>query len=257
VLIADPVEVLPCNYWNRLDNDHGHRAWVHRATALRKNRRDILVIRDEAIEEVDYGLRGHRKAAGAKDDAKSSVGVMKGEKTAAQDGIRMARYKHWFMPNARLWFQRTRAPGYEGRELWETKAVWTVPINDERHASFDVTLTPLTGAEGRAYEKARKEAQEREAETRWDLAEAVLAGEMTLEDLPADMSAYTSFTIEDYVTQVGQGPIATRGEELLTVSEERLVMLRRLWLREVSALVDGKPLTEWRMPTEPFIGAEA
>ena len=257
VLIADPVEVLPCNYWNRLDNDHGHRAWVHRATALRKNRRDILVIRDEAIEEVDYGLRGHRKAAGAKDDAKSSVGVMKGEKTTAQDGIRMARYKHWFMPNARLWFQRTRAPGYEGRELWETKAVWTVPINDERHASFDVTLTPLTGAEGRAYEKARKEAQEREAETRWDLAEAVLAGEMTLEDLPADMSAYTSFTIEDYVTQVGQGPIATRGEELLTVSEERLVMLRRLWLREVSALVEGRPLTDWKLPSEPFIGVDA
>jgi 5,5'-dehydrodivanillate O-demethylase len=252
VLIADPVEVLPCGYWNRLDNDHGHRAWVHRATALRKNRRDILVIRHEAIEEVEYGFRGFRTAAGDEDDAKSSLGVVKGDKRAAQDTIQRAKFKHWFMPNVRLWFQRTRAAGFEDRELWETKAVWTVPINDAKHASFDVTLTPLEGEDARAYERTRKESQEREAETRWDLAEKILAGEMTLEDLPDDMSAYTSFTIEDYVTQVGQGDLATRGEEMIALSEERLIMHRRLWLREVSAMLDGKPLTEWTVPTEPF-----
>jgi len=87
------------------------------------------------------------------------------------------------------------------------------------------------------------------------LAEKILAGEMTLEDLPDDMGAYTSFTIEDYVTQVGQGPIKTRTPEMLAPSEHRLVMLRRLWMREVSALVEGKPTTEWKMPTEPFIPA--
>jgi hypothetical protein len=199
VLIADPVEVLPCSFWNRLDNDHGHRAWVHRATALGKNRMDILVIRDEAVEEVAYGWCGIRSAAGDKGDVKSSLGLVKGEKASAEDAIRMAKYKHGFMPTMRLWFQRSRATGFEDRDLWETKAVWTVPINDEKHASFDVTLTPLKGKDARAYEKIRKEQQEREAETRWDLAEKILAGEMTLEDLPDDMGAYTSFTIEDYV----------------------------------------------------------
>jgi 5,5'-dehydrodivanillate O-demethylase len=257
VLIADPVEILPCNYWNRFDNDHGHRAWVHRATALRHNRPDILVIRHEAIEEVEYGWRGSRAAAGNKDDAKSSMGMVKGERAAAEDTIKMAKYKHWMMPNARLWFQRTRAKGYEGQNIWETKVVWTVPINDQKHCSFDVTLTPLTGEAGRAYEKSRRDQQNAEAETRWDLAEKVLAGEMTLEDLPADMGAYTSFTIEDYVTQVGQGPLSTRGPELIAVSEERLIMLRKLWMREVSALVEGKPLTDWKMPTKPFVQAGA
>jgi len=37
------------------------------------------------------------------------------------------------------------------------------------------------------------------------------------------------------------------------VSEERILLLRRLWLREVSALIEGKPLTDWKMPTAPFV----
>ncbi len=257
VLIADPVEVLPCGFWNKIENDHGHRPWVHRATALRKNRPDILVIRHEHVEETPYGLRGARRVSGAEGDAKSSLGIVKGEQASAEGEVRMARFKHWFMPNVKLWFQRTRAKGFETRrDLWDTKAVWTVPINDTANASFDVSLTPLEGEEATAYERSRA-VQETEAENRWDLAEKILAGEMTLEDLPDDMSAYTSFTIEDYVTQVGQGPVRGRGEELLAPSDMRLVMLRRLWLREVSAMLAGKPLTDWRMPTEPFISPAA
>ena len=104
--------------------------------------------------------------------------------------------------------------------------------------------------------QSRKTQQESEAETRWDLAEKVLAGELTLEELPADMGAYTSFTIEDYVTQVGQGPIAGRGEELLAVSDGRVILTRKLWLREVNKLLNGEPLTEWKLPTEPFMPAK-
>jgi hypothetical protein len=147
-------------------------------------------------------------------------------------------------------FQRTRAKGFESRELWDTKIVWTVPVNDAAHAAFDVTHTPVEGAEAEAYVRSRSE-QEAEAETRWDLAEKILAGEMTVEDLPADMSGYTSFTIEDYVTQVGQGPIAGR-EECLALGDEGPIFHRRLWLREVGALLEGRPLTEWRIPAEPF-----
>lgn len=255
VLVADPPEVLPCNFWNKIENDHGHRAWVHRATALRKDRPDILVIRHETIEETPYGLRGSRTVAGDKGDARSSLGVVKGERAAAENEVRMARYKHWFMPALKLWFQRTRAKGFERRrDLWDTKAVWTVPVNDHTNVSFDVSLTPLTGEEARAYAASRA-LQETESEDRWDLAKKILAGDMTLEDLPDDMTAYTSFTIEDYVTQVGQGPLKDRGAEMLAPSDMRIVMLRRLWMREVAAMLDGKPLTDWLIPREPFIPA--
>ena len=243
--------MLPCTYWNKFDNDHGHRAWVHRATALRTGRNEILVIRDEAVEETAYGWKGTRTVKGEGGDMASSLGTVAGERSTAQERLGPAVATHWFMPNLRLFFQRTRAKGFEDRELWETKVAWTVPIDDCSHVAFDVTNTPLTGADARAFEIARA-GQEEEDETRWDLAERILAGEMTLEDLPEDMSAYTSFTIEDYVTQVGQGPIQGRGVENLAPSEGRTVLLRRLWLREVGALVAGEPLTDWAVPERPL-----
>jgi 5,5'-dehydrodivanillate O-demethylase len=84
-----------------------------------------------------------------------------------------------------------------------------------------------------------------------------MGGELTLEDLPDELSAYTSFAIEDYVTQVGQGAVAGRGRERLVSSDARLILLRRLWLREVSALVEGRPLTRWEIPAQPLSLAHA
>ena len=253
VLVTDPVEVLPCTFWNRFDNDHGHRHWVHRATALRKNRKDILVLHNEVAEEKPYGWRGTRVVKTEKGEAVNSLGeVVPGGKDAAERSMGLAKYTHWFMPTARMLFQRTRAKGFEGRDLWDTKVVWVVPVNDQAHAAFDVTHTPLEGDEARLYARSRKQQQEAEAETRWDLAEKILAGEMTLEDLPEDMGAYTSFTIEDYVTQVGQGPIKGRGAEFLAPGDEGPLFQRRLWLREVNAFAQGKPLTEWVLPAEAF-----
>ena len=116
VIVTDPVEVLPCSFWNRQDNDHSHIPWVHRATAMRKNRPDLLVHRHEAVEETAYGWMGTRSVPGEKKDAERVLG--------------MGRLTHYFMPNVRLFWAPTRAKGFEGRGLWDTKVVWTVPVND-------------------------------------------------------------------------------------------------------------------------------
>ena len=256
VLVTDPVEVLPCTFWNRFDNDHGHRHWVHRATALRKGRDDVLILHHERARETGYGWVGIREVKGENGDAENSLGqILKGAKAAAEHDMGMARVTHWFMPNVRMLFQRTRASGFEASGLWDTKMVWTVPVDDNSHATFDVTLTPVEGEAARAYEASRA-GQEDEAETRWDLAEAVLAGEMTLEELAQEMSGYTSFTIEDYVTQVGQGPVRDREEETLAMGDEGPVFHRRLWLREVSAMLANEPLTAWRLPDAPLAEEE-
>jgi hypothetical protein len=75
---------------------------------------------------------------------------------------------------------------------------------------------------------------------------------MTLEELPDELSPYTSFAIEDYVTQVGQGGPGERGRERLVDTDKKVILLRRLWLQEVGALLEGRPLTEWQMPQEPL-----
>ena len=238
VIVTDPVEVVPCSYWNKLDNDHGHIPWVHRATAFRKNRKDILVLREEDVTESPWGWTSKRFIRGQEADTIRIFGL--------------GRRSHFFMPNTRQFWIRTRAKGFEGRDLWDTKAVWTVPVNDHVFASFDVTHTPLEGEEGRRYVENRYEQQEREAETRWDLAEQILAGELTLEELPDDMGAYTSFAIEDYVTQVGMGPLKGRPEEKLARTDIKIALQRRMWLREINALLAGKPLKDWALPDEPL-----
>jgi len=232
VIVTDPPEILPVTFWNKLDNDHAHVPWVHRATALRKGRDDYLVIRKEVVEETEYGWKSRR--------------LVKGQEPT------LTEVAYFFMPNARQFWARTRAKGFEGRNLLDTKMTWTLPVNDRTFVSFDVTHTPLTGAEGEAYAASRYVQQEAEAETRWDLAQKVMAGDMRLEDLPDEMSAYTSFGIEDYVTQVGTGPIAGRTREHFGSTDAKVVLLRRMWLREVSAMLEGRPMTPWRIPSEPL-----
>lgn len=223
-------------FWNRLDNDMGHVPWVHRATALREGWDHYLVLRRERVKETGYGYKAFRLPG-------------EGETTESM-GLRGEA--HFFMPLAFLFWQRTRARGYEGRDLWDTKMVWTVPVNNETYVNFDVTNTPLEGEEGNAYAAARYAQMEEDAETRWDLAEKVLAGEMTLEELPPDLQANTCFIIEDYVTQVGQGSVRERDTELLARTDAKLLLLRRIWLREVAAMLLGAPIKPWHVPAEPL-----
>jgi 5,5'-dehydrodivanillate O-demethylase len=234
VIVTDPPEIIPCSFWNRLDNDLSHIPWVHKATALRKGRSDYIRPRSEVIEETPYGWMSTRSVRGD-----------------AANFQALSKTNHWFMPNTSQFWHRNRAPGFERRDLWDTKITWTVPIDDQSFVAFDVTNTPLYGEDARAFAASRA-AQEDEADTRWDLAAKVLAGEMTLEELPDELSAYTSFAIEDYVTQVGQGPIATRSKEHLGRTDAKPIINRRLWLREVTAMLEGRPLTDWQLPAQPL-----
>ncbi|MDH3241672.1 MAG: Rieske 2Fe-2S domain-containing protein [Alphaproteobacteria bacterium] len=238
VIVADPVEMLPCNYWNKFDNDHGHIPWVHRATGLRTGRDDILVLRQEVMQKTEFGMVSKRHVKGAKGDVGGALGA--------------GKLSYFIMPNIRLFFGRTRAKGFEDSGLWDTKVVWMVPVHDQKFEAFDVTHTPIEGKEAEAYAEARYSQQEAEAEFRWDLAAKILDGEMSLDELPDYMGAYTSFAIEDYVTQVGMGPLAERSKENLAATDTKLAMLRRLWLDEVTALLDGRPTTDWKLPDEPL-----
>jgi len=51
--------------------------------------------------------------------------------------------------------------------------------------------------------------------------------------------------IQDYATQVGQGPLELRKNEWLGRSDRALILIRKIWERELQALQDGKPLKQW------------
>ena len=41
-IVVDPVEILPCSFWNKMDNDPAHVPWVHRASQQRLGRPEPL-----------------------------------------------------------------------------------------------------------------------------------------------------------------------------------------------------------------------
>ncbi len=229
VLVADPPEYFPCSFWNRLENDRAHVSWTHRSTATRLGHLHFLAQWREELEETPYGFVLKRSAPG-------------------QAPIK----SHWHMPTTYQFAIRSRARGYEHLDLWDTKFAFTVPIDDEHFVAFDVTRTPLEGEAAAAYRAQRAAEQEAEAAVRWDLAEKILAGEMTIEEIPDEVSHYNGFIIEDYVTQVGQGPIRDRTHERLGRNDVKPIFIRRLWRRELRALAAGQPLTDWQAPRQPL-----
>jgi 5,5'-dehydrodivanillate O-demethylase len=44
---------------------------------------------------------------------------------------------------------------------------------------------------------------------------------------------------------VGQGPLELRKLEWLGRSDRALILIRKIWERELQALNEGKPLKEW------------
>jgi len=126
----------------------------------------------------------------------------------------------------------------------------TVPINDETFAAFDVTHTPLEGEEARAYTAVASGTGSRSRRTLGPRGKN-LAGDMTLEELPDELSAYTSFAIEDYVPRSDRADQWSRRSAWL-IPDKKVILMRRLWLQEVSALLAEKPLTEWKIPQSPF-----
>jgi hypothetical protein len=87
-----------------------------------------------------------------------------------------------------------------------------------------------------------------------ELGKAVLRGDIRIQDIDGDDRA-NMIWIQDYATQVGQGPLSERKSEHLIRSDIGLVLYRTIWQREVMALAQGKPTKQWRR-SEQVIGSE-
>ncbi|HLH95324.1 MAG TPA: Rieske 2Fe-2S domain-containing protein [Xanthobacteraceae bacterium] len=69
----------------------------------------------------------------------------------------------------------------------------------------------------------------------------VLSGKSTFDRI-------THARLQDTVICVGQGAIADRRSERLGRSDAAVILLRKIWRRELRLLADGKPLTEFTFP---------
>jgi 5,5'-dehydrodivanillate O-demethylase len=84
-----------------------------------------------------------------------------------------------------------------------------------------------------------------------EVVEKIFRGEMQLDDIPIPAEGadvHWLNIVEDAATQCGQGAIADRTAEHLGRTDMQVILLRRIWQRELRALAEGLPLTRWTPP---------
>ena len=218
-----------CNYFNNIDNslDNAHVRFVHRRH--REERRDRAVLGDPSIsvEETEWGIKRY-------------VRYPNGADITAYFG----------MPNINYLNGQVVDPKIKRADA----LIYKVPVDDSRHIHFELRAMPITGDRARQWLERRREKRAAEATTRADLVRAVLRGKLRLAEIDPDRTDYV--IIEDEVAQTGQGVIAERGREHLGRSDTGVLLLRKIWQRELHALSEGRPLKRWTyrpdmIPTYP------
>ncbi len=219
-----------CNWFNNMENqcDPVHVAFAHRTSAFTEG--GLIGVPLVSAEETSWGLalRAERKDVGVR---------------VTQIG----------MPNMLHIKSSPSEPGAG----WSDLFAWRIPIDDRVHNSFNIHLHRLTGA---AADRFRERQARRDGDQRpvAELAAAVRRGEIHIEELRDHPDIVG---IQDDVAQLGQGVIADRENEYLGRSDVGIVLLRRIWLRELDALAAGRPLKSWRCEdvaaTVGVVGADA
>jgi 5,5'-dehydrodivanillate O-demethylase len=216
-----PPNVWPCNFFNRLENspDPVHLAFVHRWSPFTES--GLVGIPEVAGEETDYGIE-----------------------TRARRPNDRVRVTHFHMPNINL-ISNSGDPSEEqtGHGI-SINLSWRVPVDDESCMSFNANYVPVTGEAADEY-RARRAQRRPNVTPAPVIAEAILRGELRVEDT-TDVANVVN--VQDYVAQIGQGAIAPRAQDHLGRSDVLVILLRRIWERELRNLAEGRPLKVWHRP---------
>ena len=207
-----------CNYYNNIENslDNTHVRFVH--SRHRESVQDRAVTGDPVIsvEESDWGVRRHSRYP---------------------DGTEILFF--FGMPNINYINGQVVDPEVKRVD----SLIFKVPVDDDRHLHFEARMMPFPGEQGRQWLEHRRAQRAKDAMDRLDLVRAVLDGRLRLDDIDPNRTDHV--LIEDEVAQTGQGAIANRSREHLGRGDIGIVLLRKLWERELRALADGRPLKQW------------
>jgi len=208
---------VPCNYFQRIENDldETHIHFVHRVSTEGYGLDEIPEI---SVRETAYGILR--------------------EGTRSGRGANATRTAHWIMPNVNL----IDLPPSPDTPYWTIYVAWRVPIDDETMHTFSVVMKRT--APGTVVEPVRKPIDPDPLQ----LTRDILAGKLRVQDL--DPAYRGLFVVQDNVALAGQGAIVDRSKERLGQSDKGIILLRKLWSRELRALAENRPLKSWRRPQE-------
>jgi len=214
VVIREP---WPCNYFNRIENapDLVHLTFTHYQFGFK-------VPTNIEATETDYGMETRSEYPDGK-----------------------VQQVHFLMPTLSRYDVEPWTPA---ETRWRERIGWRVPIDDDHYVDVLLTQVHLTGeAKEQFLARAKTRDAERSEAVRQIPIEgtAVLSGQKTIRDVDNN-SILTE--VEDFATLVGQGAIADRPNEHLGRTDIGLILIRKMYEREMRALAEGQPLTKWRAP---------
>lgn len=183
-----------------------------------------------SAEETDWGLA---------ENARAPTGEVK--------------TKQWGVPNKAHVLESVGANKTQYKDVIH----WRVPIDDEHTLSISQALVPLTGEDARRYRE--RHAEKADNLDMAALVEDILAGTVRIQELYDTHPDLSFNSLEHSILQVGQGTIADRTNEFLGATDVSVILFRKILARELQALAEGRPLTQWAhtdriVPTEGDMG---
>jgi 5,5'-dehydrodivanillate O-demethylase len=218
------IFVRECNYFSGLDNacDPLHAFFTYQDLRMKADVRSI------AADESEFGL---------------TIQTYRTRRI----GFRVILFG---MPNVVL---RRLPPAERSETSWREFASWSVPIDDEHHVSFTLTLIHLAWKKAERFRQRRARTIARMPTSTTAMAARVLAGEAVIDGLKAKVPDIAR--LHDDVIMTAQGAIPDRENEHLGRSDTGVTLLRRLWQRELAALAEGGQLKKWTRPAHLVVTA--
>jgi 5,5'-dehydrodivanillate O-demethylase oxygenase subunit len=210
--------VRACNFFRHLELDPAHIAFVHRDSPEAES--GLTGIPTIECQETEYGFVFHARRA---------------EKVQTQ---------HRLMPNA-SYFKVFPVDAESG---WRDRVAWRVPVDDDHYVSFIADLVHVAGEAARRYRERHRDSGKTSPPSIAELAEAVLAGKLTIDEVK-NLGASVVF-FQDEVALLAQGDVSTQNNEHLGPADSLVALQRKLWGRELTALAEGRPLKQWTRPSQ-------
>ncbi len=208
-----------CNWFQQIENslDAVHVSFVHTwGKSTRFDQGITTSVPTLSYEETESGVRQYA--------------------TRSKDNVRVS---DWTFPNN----NHVLIPGPQKGDPWSDITIWRVPVDDHRTMRF--ALSSFHASMGEEARKFREGAD-------FDYNPADDHELILNRHQVPDVSDAQMIAVQDYAAVRGQGTIADRAIENLSISDAGILFVRKIFQREMEAIRLGQPTKAWAPLEEKY-----
>jgi 5,5'-dehydrodivanillate O-demethylase oxygenase subunit len=215
LIVMARIQIWPCNWFQMIENslDAVHVSFVHLAGKVGPFGEAVSA----AIPKLEY--------------SETDAGIRQ-VATRSQSNIRIS---DWAFPNN----NHIVTPGRTKDAPWVHRGVWNVPVDDTH--TYKVGVYAI-----QSQDPEQDRATLDHFEKYGDYNPADHHDELFIEKKWPEDASLQLTPAQDYVAMMGQGPIVDRTQERLGKSDAGIMLLRKIFWREMDALRGGHPIKTWR-----------